>query len=965
MSDSALRHSALDILLPSVREIRRLDESQSLRPASERVEPYGFNHDRINNALSRYELDRYPVQIDVRENIDREPRIEDDYAYEIHVSQQGIEIRAVSTWGAITACSTLAALAWRDGEIPYCHLLDEPTYPWRGLMIDTSRHFITIQSLKQTLDLMACYRLNVLHLGLSNDQACRFRSKRFPRLASAVSYATEELEDLISFATDRAIRIVPELDVPGHTTSWVWAYPEWGAGQLEAPSTGFGVHEACLDPTKAEVLNAVKHVFNELADVFPDSHIHIGGDEVNATWWDRNPKIQAWMSARGMATAHDLQTWFIMELGNYLMSMGKQVIGWDEVLAAQLPQEYTIQAWRGTRVRDEAQRSGHATIVSSPYYLDLFLPADYHYRYYPSMGTAESNDADAAAQEDPRLAHVRDGLRWQANFGTSTSTVKRDGGGILGGEACMWSEIVDDETLHTRVWSRMPAIAERFWTGEHSLDEASMYARLEASVTYWQRKLSISKLMSPPPELNPPTLHPLILQLEPVKWYARLIGMRRVSARTSGQIESEYTRPYDVNSDLNRVIDFLPPESLEARRVESALRDGVPLTQWCEDWRNQAKAFENCAKEEHRLVELQELSRRLETLAAIHQGDSPIDMSLVEPFGEYLLPVATPILHEAIRQLAKRFGASGGAVQEITRGHINDTFVVDTKYLLQRINATVFDVAAVLKNRQMLDEVIRGVVPDALETVERTDHVVGIGGEVWRAAEFIEARNFDVLPTELCEEAGSAFGRFLTTLQKCIERPAPVIKGFHDIDEYLSEFDTLNPTPDSHKWVEFVTERRSSIRTFAPHEFQVIHGDCKVNNLLFELKEPKVAKIIDLDTIMWGHPAWDYGDLIRSVLTGSSNSEEENERIRLTTRGFMKSYEIGERDLEDFVNAPSHMSFMLGLRFLSDHLRGDTYFKVDAPGDNLIRAAEQFELSDRLTHTAVNVRDWFSENPLN
>lgn len=899
------------------------------------------------------------MQVHVRENINRVPRLEDDYSYELNVSQQGIEIRADSTWGAITACSTLGALAWRDGNIPYCNLRDSPTYSWRGLMIDASRHFISIQSLKETLDLMACYRLNVLHLGLSNDQACRFRSERFPRLASALSYSPEELEDLVYFASDRAIRIVPELDVPGHTTSWVWAYPEWGAGQLEAPSTGFGVHEACLDPTKPEVLNAIKHVFSELTDVFPDSYVHVGGDEVNSTWWDRNSKIQAWMSARGLVTSHDLQTWFITELGDYLMSMGKQVVGWDEVLDAQLPQEYTIQAWRGTRVRDEALQSGHATIVSSPYYLDLFLPADYHYRYYPSMTLSGSMDSNAEALEDPRLAHVRDGLSWQATFGTAASVAKREGGHILGGEACMWSEIVDDETLHTRVWSRMPAIAERFWAGDHSLDEASMYARLEAGVEYWRRKFRISRLMTLPPELNPPTLRPLIRQLEPVKWYSRLIGMERARARTSGQIESAYARPYDTNTTLNRVVDYLPPESLEARRVETALREGLPLTNWCEGWRDQAKAFEDCVKAEERLSELQELSLRMETLAAIHQGDSPIDMSLVEPVGEYLLPVATSILHEAIKQMAKRFGASGGDVLEITKGHINDTFVVDREYLLQRINATVFDVAAVLDNRRMLDPVIRNAVPHALETIEGNDHVVGTNGEVWRAAEFIEARNFDVLPTDLCEEAGSAFGRFLTVLRQCVERPAPVIKGFHEIDEYLQEFDTLTPTPDCHKWVELVTERRSSIRNFPSAEFQVIHGDCKINNLLFELEAPRVAHIIDLDTIMWGHPAWDYGDLIRSVLTGSSDSADEKERIRLTTRGFVKSYEIGERVLEDFAYAPSHMSFMLGLRFLSDHLRGDTYFKVDTHGDNLTRAAEQFELSDRLTHTAMDIKNWF------
>lgn len=902
------------------------------------------------------------MEIRIADNSNRVPQLDDNYAYELAVSERGIDIRSDSIWGGITACGVLAALSWRDGSLAHCHLIDSPAYPWRGLMIDTSRHFISMRSLKETLDLMACYRLNVLHLSLSNDQACRFQSARFPRLADTESYSAEELKDLVEFAADRAIRVVPELDVPGHTTSWVWAYPEWGAGHLAESSTGFGVHEACLDPTKPEVLEAIKLVFTELAEVFPDSYIHLGGDEVNSAWWDRNSSIQAWMGSHGMRTAHDLQTWFIKELGDHLVSMGKRVIGWDEILATQLPQTFTIQAWRGIKARDMALQGGHATIVSSPYYLDLFLPADYHYRYLPSMSIVESDEADSRALTDSRLAHVRDGLRWQAAFASFDSVANREGGSVLGGEACMWSEIVDDKTLHTRVWSRMPAIAERFWSGDQNLDEAQMYTRLERGVSYWQQKFDISNLMKSPKELAPPELQPLINQLEPIKWYSRLIGMERTRARTSGQVESTYVRPYDINTELNRVIDYLPPESLESRRVEAALRDAKQITDWCSEWNNQAKAFEECEKNEPRLAELRGLSRGLKTLAAVHQGKAPVDMSLAEPIGEYLLPIATPILNEAIYRIAKRFGADGGVIEEIKKGHINDSFAIDRTYLLQRINRGVFDVNAVLANRRMVDEVIRDFVPHYLETSDGTDHVVGVSGEVWRAAQFIEARNFDVLPTELCEEAGLAFGRFLTQLQTCAEQPAPAISGFHDLDAYLRDFDSLNQTSDSEEWVEFVNRRRASAQTFDQREFQVIHGDCKVNNLLFELEAPRVARIIDLDTLMWGHPAWDFGDLIRSVLTGSVNADEEQERIRLTIGGFLNGYQIGVRAQETFAFAPSHMSFMLGVRFLTDHFRGDTYFKVDARGDNLVRAAEQFELSERLTHQATDIKELLGDD---
>ncbi len=963
MSNLAQRRSAVDVLLPSVREIRYLDETRSIRPTSDTPEAQGSNHDRITDALQRFEVDRYPVQVNVKEVIDRPPRLQDDYGYEIRVSTQGVEIFADSTWGGITACSVLGALAWRDGSLPYCHLVDRPVYPWRGLMIDTSRHFISISSLKQTLDLMSCYRLNVLHLNLSNDQACRFRSVHFPRLAASDSYSREELKDLIDFAAIRGIRVVPELDVPGHTTSWVWAYPEWGAGELKQPSTGFGVHEACLDPTRPEVFDAIKLVFDELVAVFPDSHVHIGGDEVNPSWWDRNSQIQAWMAARGMATAHDLQTWFIKELGDHLMSRGKQVIGWDEVLAADLPIEFTIQAWRGMKACDVAVDGGHPTIASSPYYIDLFLPADYHYRYLPSMSIDEVKNADALARTDSRLEHVRDGLRWQSVFGSFASVADREGGNVLGGEACMWSEIVDDETLHTRIWSRMPAIAERFWSGDKGLEEALMYERLEHSVEFWSRKFGIDNVLTLPPELAPSELQPLINQLEPVKWYSRLIGMDRMRARTTGQVESSYVRPYDIHTELNRVIDYLPPESFEARRVDATLKANGSIAKWCDQWEAQAQAFEDCAKNKPRLVEIRELSHQLRTLAAIYKREAPVDMSLAEPIGEYLLPVATPVLNNAICQIARRFGAEGDVVEEIKKGHINDSFVIDSKYLLQRINNRVFNVTAVLRNRLALDPVIREFVPGYFKTLEGSDHLVGVNGEVWRAGQFIEARNFDVLPTDLCEEAGCAFGRFLAQLKTCTDRPIPVIPDFHDLNAYLTAFDAVSPTPDGRAWVDFVRSRRSSIQTFDPQEFQVIHGDCKVNNLLFDMDAPKVARIIDLDTLMWGHPAWDFGDLIRSVLTGSVNAAEETARIRATTQGFVSCYSVIERACPTFANAPSHMSFMLGVRFLADHFRGDTYFKVKTHGDNLERAAEQFELSERLLNVSTDIYGWLNTDP--
>ena len=327
----------------------------------------------MQRALHRHELDNFSLDISVDQDESLVPQLHDSYAYEFEVRDEVVRIKAESTYGAITACNVLSALRWQDDSLPHCHLVDEPVYPWRGLMIDSSRHFIPIDKLRETLDLMACYRLNVLHLNLSNDQACRFPSERFGRLAHAEHYAKAELTDLVDYAADRAIRVVPELDVPGHTTSWVWAYPEWGAGKLAGPSTGFGMHRACLDPTQSAVREAVRHIFGELAEVFPDEYIHVGGDEVIPTWWNDNADIQAWMGRHGMHSAQELQTWFIRDLGDHLRTLNRRLIGWDEILDENLPQDYVIQAWRGIAGRDHAVAAGHETILSSPYYLDLML----------------------------------------------------------------------------------------------------------------------------------------------------------------------------------------------------------------------------------------------------------------------------------------------------------------------------------------------------------------------------------------------------------------------------------------------------------------------------------------------------------------------------------------------------------------------------------------------------------------
>ena len=897
---------------------------------------------RVEQFLTQLEL-FYPVCLKLKKEPKDYPDLQDSYAYEILIDAAGVKINADSEWGAISAGATLFRLN-RLGVLPYCHLIDRPAYPWRGLMIDTSRHFITIARLEETIELMALYRLNVLHLNLSNDQACRFAPSTAPDLAAQDHYTKCELVQLVEFAADRGIRVVPELDVPGHTTSWVWAYPSWGAGELTSPSTGFGVHEACLDPTSETVREAVYAIFEEVAEVFPDSYTHVGGDEVVSKWWDQNPRIQKWMQQNHLSNAHELQTWFISDLTNHLRSLGKKAIGWDEVLDKELPADVTIQAWRGVEAQEHATEASHPTIVSSPYYLDLFLPANFHYRFEPSQTAKEAAASYEAALKDHRLHHVSEGLSWQGSFG-DFGDLRTDGGGeILGGEGCMWSEVVDSETLHRRVWSRMPAITEKLWQGSSAVDEATMYQRLKLGLQQVEQHTGVN-LSTLTPTFNHKALEPLLQQLEPIKWYSRLIGAERMEARTSGQAEADIPRPYDLRTPLDRPVDFLLPESFCAREVEHRVFSHQDLSSWFDAWENQYEQFEALAKTQPKLEELRDLSRRLYQLAQIGRGLAPVDMSLILPVGEYLLPIAWPILSRSVRASASEW-TDVEDIRHINKGHINDTFVVNEQLVLQRLNNKIFDSKAVLRNRLALDSVIKSYVPEVISTKQGSDFVQSAHDEIWRAAKYIPSRNFDVLPTELCVAAGQAVGEFLTTLATTDTRPESVIPGFHDIDHYLSIFDKALATAQEevNTFIGAVLERRETLNQFPTEEYQVIHGDCKVNNLLFDLSQSKVISIVDLDTLMWGHPAWDFGDLLRSTLTGSQSELEEDERIKLVVEGFCGAFTIDRSMRSTFANAPIHMSFMLSVRFLTDHLMGDTYFKVRHQGENLDRAKEQLDL---------------------
>ncbi len=520
--------------------------------------------------------------VEVRFDVDGEaqdhPEFGDDENYLLDITSGAVSIRAPTVWGALHGLTS----AWQlmqPGSPLDIRIEDHPRFPWRGLMIDVARHFMSLDLLQRVIEGMALLKLNVLHLHLTDDQGFRVKSKLHPELASREAYSLEELASLTSFAADRGIRVVPELDVPGHVTSWLVGMPELGTQATDA-SVRFGVHQGCLDPTSERVYEVLENLFRELATVFPDPYVHIGGDEVHSSWWQSDVRVQDYMEANSLQDTQALQNHFNRRIADILRALGKTPIGWDEVLHDDMP-PMVVQAWRGGTMQARVLNKGLDCIESGGYYLDLMYPGEVHYQYDPGSGQAVRVKAEDDWGDDPRMAHVAEGLRWTHHWRNESEDEQGDGGRVLGGEACLWSELVDEESLETRLWSRLPAVAERLWSPVSVDDVDDYHERLEAWLNLpgidFTRRISESLAGIGLTEAQIET----VSYLEPVKWYGRLLGEEALQARLRGT-EMPQARPYDVTTPLDRIIDFVSPESFAAREIRTM--DDEELTGLCQSW---------------------------------------------------------------------------------------------------------------------------------------------------------------------------------------------------------------------------------------------------------------------------------------------------------------------------------------------------------------------------------------------
>lgn len=493
-------------------------------------------------------------------------RLGDDERYALASANGHVRISADAPLGALRGIETFlqlvqqntsapgAAPATPGFSIPNVTIRDEPRFEWRGLELDVSRHFIPLEGVERTLDGMAAVKLNTLHIHLSDDQGFRIESRKYPRLqqlgSDGMYYTQAEMRGMIAYARDRGIRIVPEFDIPGHAASWLPGYPQLGthAGPYQIVR-GAGIFGSLIDPTKESTYRFLDGFIGEMAALFPDEYFHVGGDEVDPKEWMENTRIRAFMTKHHLADGAALQTYFNQRLVKIIAKHHKHMEGWDEVLIPGLPKTVVIQSWRGQESLWQAAREGYQGLLSAGYYLDLMYPASQHYAIDP-MKLPEETIERLQKENKPIPPPL---TPEQEKF-------------ILGGEAAMWEELATAENLDAKLWPRLAAIAERFWSPESTTDTASMYQRLPIA-NRWLEWLGLTQrsnlaLMRQRLAGDLP-VHRLDLfasVLEPVKGYTR------------------HAERYNILSPFNRLVDSIPPESDAARQFRDAVDQYVALS---------------------------------------------------------------------------------------------------------------------------------------------------------------------------------------------------------------------------------------------------------------------------------------------------------------------------------------------------------------------------------------------------
>ncbi|MDP4535254.1 family 20 glycosylhydrolase [Alkalimonas collagenimarina] len=642
------------------------------------------------------------------------PKLHDDESYQLTISEERIVLKAENYAGVFHGLETLLQLAEHDEgmiSFPAVTINDFPRFPWRGLLLDPARHFLPVDTIKRQIDGMAAMKLNVLHWHLTDDQGWRIESKRFPQLHQVGGqdgyYRQQDIRDIVQYAKERGIRVVPEIDLPGHTTALGAAYPELMAMPgPDKPEIHWGVHPAALDPSNEQVYVFIEQLLEEVTELFPDRYIHIGGDEVLPDHWHANQSIQQFMRQHQLDDHVALHDYFNQRLLAIITGFDRMMIGWDEVLTPELPDSVLVQSWRGMDSMAQAAQQGHGAILSTGFYLDQPQAASYHYRVDPLPQASPPLPDDLLAWSSWTLAAERkrgspieaelfllylpdhtikgyidfagrsriplNQLELEANrlrfhvdswmgpiaaelllgkeltgqlivgnapyaasgqqqfFYEQNKAVPKGVSRpelsntqqqhILGGEIALWGEMVTQDLIDRRLWPQAAVVAERLWSAATMTDEDFMYQRLE-HIEQWlaysvdmqhfaQQQKGFASLVK---EQGISALQQFVLALEPAHYYHRLH-------------EKSVLDQYHNQAPLDRLVDFLPAEQHEFRRLEQLTQqwlnspqqtDISPLKRQFATWQQAPEQLTPWLKQNAAAQELPPLISKVSELATI------------------------------------------------------------------------------------------------------------------------------------------------------------------------------------------------------------------------------------------------------------------------------------------------------------------------------------------------------------
>lgn len=707
------------------------EKSRELDTALKRFADRVAQQTGIRIRLKNTREDNAQLVIAVKDSTSMSPFIKDwDESYELNVNRQQITLSAKQTLGVLRGLETLLQLIGLQEQkiqLPQVAINDFPRFKWRGLLLDSSRHVFSVETIKRQLDAMAAAKYNIFHWHLTDDQGWRFESKRYPKLQQLASdgefYTQAQMRDIVAYAQARGIQVLPEIDVPGHASAIAVAYPEL----MSAPGPyvmeyRWGVHKPTLNPANEKVYEFVDALVAEAKAIFPFEYLHIGGDEVDPEHWNNNPDIQAFMRANNIDNSEALQAHFNQHVQKILHKHQRKMIGWDEIQHPDLPRDIVIQSWRGQDGVSQAVAAGFQAILSTGFYLDQPQSAAYHYRNDPLPSVLDENKFSALIENKTagetisswsfelprkrgnpvsgsfsllneregfidfsgksrravrihsltknaavfsldtwmgpvefRVEFIGDELQGRAIVGnapyllsgkkiapqvTAKTQIVTPAGAktqafIVGGEAALWAEIVNEESIDLRLWPRAFVVAERLWSAQELQDENAMYLRKNA-VAQWaelstgllhrvQSQRALEKLLG---KASLPAVSVFIELLQPAYYYHR-------------QHEKSAYETYSKADPLNRLADALPVENERLRQFERRLAQWLQHPQSTGDyqylqaelqrWLNQHQALIPLFSEQLWLVplaaqnkELVELTQQLLRVAHEQQPVSAV-----------------------------------------------------------------------------------------------------------------------------------------------------------------------------------------------------------------------------------------------------------------------------------------------------------------------------------------------------